>query len=76
MYKLNATHVCPGISYLNTAERPMYLLNYVLESLNLSMDLEMPEWIHEILNSVSSMKGVHKIITNDDDSITYAIDAL
>ena len=54
----------------------MYLLNYVLESLNLSMDLEMPEWIHEILNSVSSMKGVHKIITNDDDSITYAIDAL
>ena len=36
----------------------------------------MPEWLHETLNSVSLMKGVRKIITEYNDIITHAIDAL
>ena len=51
----------------------MSLLNYGLESLALRMDPDTAEWIHEILNSVSSMKGVHKSITEYDDIITHDI---
>ena len=76
MEKINSTRGCPGISYLNTAERPVSLLNYGLASISLRMDPEMPEWLHEILNSVSSMKGVRKSITEYNDIITHTIDSL
>ena len=71
---LNATRGCPGISYLNMSEIPMSLLNYGLASLALRMDPYTPEWIHEILNSVSSMKGLCKKITEYNDIITHNID--
>ena len=76
MEKINSTRGCPGISYLNTAERPVSLLNYGLASISLRMDPEMPEWLHEILNSVSSMKGVSESITEYGDIITHTIDSL
>ena len=41
----------------------MSLLNYGLASLALRMYPNTTGWLHEILNSVSSMKGVHKSIT-------------
>ena len=59
---LNATHGCPGISYLNTSEIPMSLIKYGLEYLSLRMDPDTPEWLHDTLNSLSSMKGLSKII--------------
>ena len=76
MDNLNATRGCPGISYLNMSEIPMSLLNYGLASLALRMGPYTPEWLNEILNSVSSMKGVRKKITEYDDIITHNIDTL
>ena len=54
----------------------MSLLNYGLAYLALRMDTDTPEWLNEILNSVSSMKGVRKSITKYYDITTHAIDAL
>ena len=76
MYKINATRGLPGLSYLNTPERPMSLLKNVLTPLALRMDPDMPEWIHEIFNSVLSMKGLHKSIIEYNDIITHSIGAL
>ena len=73
---LNAARGCPGLSYLNTADIPMLLLNYVLASLALRVDPDMPEWLHEISNSVSSTKGLRNSITKYDDIIKHTIDAL
>ena len=76
MEKINATCGCPGLSYLKEEEIPTSLPNYGLESLALRMDPDTPEWLHEIFNSVSSMKGVCKSITKYNYIITHAIDAL
>ena len=63
MDKLIETLTCPGISYLKMVERPIYILNYGLVSLALRMDPDTTECLHDILNSVSSMNGVRKSIT-------------
>ena len=54
----------------------MYILNYSLASFALRMDTYTLEWLHEILNSTSTMKEVLQSITEDDYIITHAIDAL
>ena len=46
MEKLNATPGCPGLSYLNTSERPVSLLNYGLVYLALRMNSDTSEWFH------------------------------
>ena len=40
------------------------------------MDQDTTEWLHTVLDSVSSMKGVCKSINDYSDIITQAIDAL
>ena len=44
--------------------------------LTLRMDPDTSEWIHDILNNVSSMKGVCKSITVYNDMIKHTINAL
>ena len=51
----------------------MSLIKYGLEYLSLRMDPDTPEWLHDTLNSLSSMKGLSKIIIEWDDIITHAI---
>ena len=46
------------------------------KSLALQMYPDTPEWIHDILNSVSSIKGVSNIIIEYNYIFTHAIDAL
>ena len=45
MDKLVATPECPGLSYLNTVEREISLLNTGISSLSLSFDTETDKWL-------------------------------
>ena len=55
--KLIAIRGCPGLSYLDTEERAMSVLNIGLE--NLSLQLNPIAWLkEEVLLSATSMKAV------------------
>ena len=76
MDKLNATRGTPGLSYLNTAERPMSNLNRGLSSLALRLNPDRPDWLLDLLSGVSSMKGIRRILAEYDNIMEHAIDAL
>ena len=76
MDKLTSTRGCPGLSYLNTAERPMSNLNRGISSLSLMMDPNTPAWLRELLHGVVSMKGVRMILAEYDDVLQHVIDVL
>ena len=58
-----ATRDCPGLSYLNTAERAMAILNIGLSGLSLSIDSNIEEWLFsEILKGALSIKAVRNAI--------------
>lgn len=77
MDKLTATRGCPGLSYLNTAERAMANLNIGLSCLSLSLDPNMDKWLYDnILKSATTMKATRKNILEYDEEKQIAIDIL
>ena len=77
MDKLTATRGCPGLSYLNSCERAMPILNIGLSALSLTIDPNCEKWLMEdVLNGANSMKSVRKNIADYDSEITSAISAL
>ena len=63
MEKLVATHGCPGLSYLNTSEQYMAIINFGLSGLALSIDPNTKECLlSKVHNSVMSMKEVSNVI--------------
>jgi hypothetical protein len=73
--KLIAIPGCPGLSYLNTEERAMSVLNIGLA--NLSLKLEPCEWLtREVLHGASSMKAVRKAVCDYDIELPIALDIL
>eukprot|EP00957_Ditylum_brightwellii_P111239 8482337-Ditylum_brightwellii.AAC.1 len=72
----DATHGCPGLSYLNTCERAMPNLNCAQSSLALCMSPDRPQFLQEIMSGVPSMKAACKAIADYDDIKEVAIAAL
>ena len=58
MYRLVAIMGCPGLSFQNTAERAMSLLNLSLSNLALKIDEDAPDWLIDLLHGVSTIKAV------------------
>ena len=62
MDKLVAVRGCPGLSYLNTVERCMAILNLGLANLALMIDPTAPEWLFNVLEGCGSMKEVQSAV--------------
>ena len=74
MDKLVATRGCTGLSYLNTVEREMSLLNVGISSLTLAFGTDTDEWIlSEILEGVVCMKDVRSDVSQYDTEILIAL---
>ncbi len=76
MDKLCATRGCAGLSYLNTAERPMSLLTLGQSGLATQLDPTKPDFLNELLRNASSMKLIRQNITEYDELLPIAIAAL
>ena len=77
MDKLSSIRGCPGLSYLNTAERAMLVLNLGLANLALSIDPNADEWLlNEVLAGTSSMKAVRAAVNQYAIELPKAITVL
>ena len=77
MDKLTVVRGCPNLSYLNTCERAMSLLNIGLSALALRMDPNTDDWLlEEVLAGSSSMKAVRKAIEEYDAAVPAALETL
>ena len=66
----------PGMSYLNTAERPMSNLNRGVTCLALQMDPNKEPFLEELLLGASSMKTTRKALIDYDNVLHIAIQTL
>lgn len=66
MDKLVAVRGCPGLSYLNTVERCMAILNLGLANLALVIDPTAPDWLFDVLEGCGSMKEVRSAVALHD----------
>ena len=77
MDKLVATRGCPGLSYLNSAERAMAILAIGVSSCALSIDPRTEEWLMlEVLHGAMSMKAVRNAVIEYDTAVPQAIAVL
>ena len=77
MDKLVATCGCPDLSYLNTAEQSMAILNIGLSGLVLSIDTNIQEWfLSKFLKGVMTMKAASNTIERYDTELPLAIAVL
>ena len=77
MDKLTATRGCPGLSYLNTCERAMSILNIGFSALSLTLDPHCDQWlIEEVLAGATSMKSVQKNIEDYDKEFCMALSTI
>ena len=61
-----AVRGCPGLSYLNTVEKSMSVLNLGLANLALMIDPTAPSWLFDLLEGCGSMKDVRLSIMQHD----------
>lgn len=75
MDKLVAVRGCPGLSYLNTVERCMAILNLGLANLALVIDPTSPEWLFDVLEGCGSMKEVRSAVAlHDAELVSWMFD--
>ena len=73
--KFSAIRGCPGLSFLNTVERTMSVLNLGLA--NLALKIEGDQWLMDnVLAGTASMKGVREAINDYDKEKVQVIDIL
>ena len=75
MDKLNITRGCPGLSFLNTGEKPMTLINIVLSGLSLKSEVKTGDefLMDEVIGGAVSMKLVMKSVDQYDTELPLAI---
>ena len=64
---------CPGLSFQNTAEQEMSLLNTGLSNLVLKIDEGAPDWLVYLLHGVSTMKSVQDEIYLYEKEVLKAV---
>ena len=73
VYKLIVIRGCPGLSYLNTVERTMSVLNIGLA--NLALHMKPYQWLlDEFLVNIFLMKQVQIAVSEYDNELPTAID--
>ena len=77
MDKLTATRCCARLSYLNTLEHVISLLNIALLALSLTIDPNVDDWLlKHVINNIFSMKSVKESIKSYDIAYACAITIL
>ena len=62
MYGLVEIRGCPGLSFKNTSERAMYLLNPGISNMVLKIYEDAPDWLTDLSHGVSTTKAAqHEI---------------
>ena len=75
MDKLVAVCGCPGLSYLNTVERCMAILNLGLANLALVINPTAPDWLFDVLKRCGSMREVQSAVAlHDAELVSWMCD--